>query len=542
MPKIHIRETDKTSSSTSGRYSNYAVLITGFRGTSSTTSKLISPDTNGVYEFVSADDFDKTIGLRGPEVKVKYESYGGERTEYHYGNQMAYELLKLGYPVLFKPINTIMDMKDAEFWQIFKDKVNYDFRFISHGLLTSSFDEATFTTLANRAARLNDVREVLNAIRVEQGGASATKENLDSAFNLIKNNYEEFIKVPNEDPTKVEYNYVDFKEAEEKIGELYVEAEALKTTFEQESITTTLINTINSNIANLAFYAYDTTSKEPVADVGRGDCIALIELDEKVYANQDSSESATNDIIQGIKTMGNSSVTKAMGSYCALTVPSVTYTMTANESFASNKKFPGAFHYLACFINSLNSGFAEWYAAAGYTRGISSYTIEKATVKLGEVAINALEPRNKNDNSPTFACNVITNFRGSYYLWGNRTAYHLGSDTGTANDLVASHFLNIRQLCTTVKKQLQIACRRFTFDPSSDTLWFNFLNAIKPTLEIMKADQGIRDYKVVKITDNTQKASFKARIRIIPIEAVEDFDLEVALEDSFNEVTVNEQA
>jgi phage tail sheath protein FI len=132
---------------------------------------------------------------------------------------------------------------------------------------------------------------------------------------------------------------------------------------------------------------------------------------------------------------------------------------------------------------------------------------------------------------------VIANFRGSYYLWGNRTAEPLGSKAG-GNDLKAVHFLNIRQLCTTIKKELYVACRRFTFDPNSDTLWFNFINAIKPTLELMKADQGIKDYKILKVATD-KKATLKAKIRIIPIEAVEDFDLEISLEDSFGETTVN---
>jgi hypothetical protein len=53
---------------------------------------------------------------------------------------------------------------------------------------------------------------------------------------------------------------------------------------------------------------------------------------------------------------------------------------------------------------------------------------------------------------------------------------------------------------------------------------------------MMKADQGIRDYKVVKVFTD-KKATMKAKIRIIPIEAVEDFDLEISLEDSFGETT-----
>jgi hypothetical protein len=191
-------------------------------------------------------------------------------------------------------------------------------------------------------------------------------------------------------------------------------------------------------------------------------------------------------------------------------------------------------------MNSISSGFAEWYAAAGYNRGVSSYVIDHTSVKLGEIAINALEPRYLVDDpqkvQPPFACNVIANFRGSYYLWGNRTAALLDSKAG-GGDLTAKHFLNIRQLCATLKKQVYVACRRFTFDPNSDTLWFNFVNAITPTLDAMKADQGIRDYKIVKIFTD-KKATLKARLRIIPIEAVEDFDITVALEDSFGNMSV----
>jgi hypothetical protein len=99
-------------------------------------------------------------------------------------------------------------------------------------------------------------------------------------------------------------------------------------------------------------------------------------------------------------------------------------------------------------------------------------------------------------------------------------------------DLTAQHFLNIRQLCTTLKKQIYVACRKFTFDPNSDVLWVNFCNAIRPTLENMRADQGIRDYKIIKL-ETEKKATLKAKIRIIPIEAVEDFILEVSLDDDF---------
>ena len=103
--------------------------------------------------------------------------------------------------------------------------------------------------------------------------------------------------------------------------------------------------------------------------------------------------------------------------------------------------------------------------------------------------------------------NLITNVRGNFYLWGNRTAEALRED-----GLVASHFLNIRQLCSTIKKQVYVACRKFTFDPNSDVLWINLCNAITPMLERMKANQGIEDY-IIEQVETTEKAKKATRSR-----------------------------
>ena len=60
-----------------------------------------------------------------------------------------------------------------------------------------------------------------------------------------------------------------------------------------------------------------------------------------------------------------------------------------------------------------------------------------------------------------------------------------------------------------------------------------------PILEKMKADQGIQDYEFVKI-ENAPKATLKAQIRIVPIEAVEDFEIDVTLEDSLDGLVIGE--
>lgn len=545
MPKILINEVDLTSPGTPGRYGNYSVLIAGYKGTPATDEKKWQkPDENGVYEFSSVQAFKDTIGLaetkRGADISE----------EYSYGNRMAYELLNLGYDVIYKPIEKVSEMADENFWAIFKDKASYDFRFVSHGLLEAKHDPAYEVLCDKRVAMEADLK-VLKEIEVAAGILNDSEDRVYTVAELEKcqEKFDEYIaagkgtfKSADVYAAPYEYYYLaaGFASDEEPnkkdktkgiAGEL-ADVESSIAEKDTKSFTTGVLNTINGNIVKLASYRVDEETGEVFTD-GRGDCTALIELDENAYVRSDSNDRPETLIIRGIQNMSSS--IGENGAYCAMTVPSVYYKMN-NDTV----KFPGAFHYLACFMNSLSSGFAEWYAAAGYNRGVSSYVIDHTSVKLGEIAINALEPRYLVDDpqkvQPPFACNVIANFRGSYYLWGNRTAAGLKAEAG-GGDLTAEHFLNIRQLCSTIKKQLYVACRRFTFDPNSDTLWFNFVNAITPTLDAMRADQGVRDYRIVKVFTD-KKATLKARVRIIPIEAVEDFEITVALEDSFGGVSV----
>lgn len=571
MPKILINEKDRTSPGSPDSYANFAVLIAGLAKTKLTLEeaeaglsiqawedkRTAAKDSNGVYEFSSAEAFKNTIGLVAPEVPLD-EDEDEEKVEkvinYHYGNQMAYELLNMGYTVIYKVVEADkLNLLGTEiFWECFKDKSSYDFRFVTHGLLESTefSDKKARTEYESKIERLDDVKDAIAALR-----------NIEQEYPLVKDvkvaegetdPNTEITKARNDAYVSIYAKYPGFKKGNttydtfQKAYEALIGASTKKgeeATLEEDieslvggRVTTTLINDANGCIANLAKYVAVDGGKELP---GRGDCVALIEADEKTYVSATGVQ--TNPEVKIIKAINEmTGINADNGKFSALTVPSVHYIMADNEIFGKNKKFPGAFHYLACFMNSLKLGFAEWYAAAGYTRGVASFIVDHTSVKLGEIAINALEPRNYEDpqsDYPKFACNVIANFRGSYYLWGNRTAHPLGKkgslDTG---DLVASSFLNIRQLCCTIKKQLYVACRTFTFDPNSDTLWVNFCNAIRPTLEAMKADQGIRDYKILKVFTD-KKATLKAKIRIIPIEAVEDFDLEVSLEDSFGETT-----
>ena len=617
MPRININEKDRTSPGTPGGYSNNTVLIAGFSAYTDeeikAKSNAVQADDNGIFEFTSQNDFENTIGLVAPTIHTTSveEDHLKANLPVHYGNQMAYELLGMGYPIIYlnlgvpyataeneaedeviTAVEAMRKLGEASTWEIFKDKASYDFRFVSHGLLTSSKfvkpdDLAKSDDLVKLEARISKMTELLhmfddelepqeNAVEVvdpetgekvidETTGkvllrAETVVEAEARVFEKVVKKELEFVYVGSDatkgkltaDAKEIDYtdtllaNQVIYRKNDANDGAVeYIAAQenmlkdVLKAEF-GDAFTESDFDAANAAIAKLAHYkaAKDSYGNEDEMDPesGRGDCIALIEVDESKYITKVSGKRPENQIVDAVNAMA--SITSDNGKYCACTAPSVVYKMTANERFDGNKKFPGAFHYLACLKNSLGLGFAEWYAAAGYTRGVSSYTINHTSVKLGEVAVQALEPRNIKDQEtqPKFAVNVIANFRGSYYLWGNRTCHPLGEAAG-GNDLVASHFLNIRQLCTTIKKQLYVSCRRFTFDPNSDVLWINFKTSIMPMLERMKADQGVRDFKIEKVYTD-KKATLKAKIRIVPIEAVEDFLLEVSLEDSLGETNV----
>ena len=70
-------------------------------------------------------------------------------------------------------------------------------------------------------------------------------------------------------------------------------------------------------------------------------------------------------------------------------------------------------------------------------------------------------------------------------------------------------------------------------------LWSDFVGMIAPTLDKMRADQGLADYKITRIKDG-RKAMLTANLRIVPIEAVEDFNIKLYLEDSISGIVMDE--
>lgn len=431
-----------TVASTAPEYGKNGYLLKTFEFEGGNETYVFTPvDGNALFDDLqSADgtdlDTDVTAGLY---FKIKNATVGADNTSVdHIGNQIAYELLGLGYTVYFKVLSTespaLTQLQSAEFWEPLKQKSVYRIRYLTSG---GCYD--------------------INVVKQMQAVA-----NLD--------------------------NTVKIEDAD-----------------------------VYGNVT------------------GRGDVIVLADIDESA---EDIVNATTKKAL--LEAFGKEAARYAEigGKFTAVFAPRVAYDFgySKDDVYSNDQLFPASFHYLACAAYA-QERYAEWYAVAGYTRGICGKPIKYLTKTFGDVDVNTLCPRVVNSYATKAALNLIITERGNYYLWGNRTAEPL-NDKG----LIFSHFLNIRQLCCTLKQVLYEASRQFTFDPNSDLLWINFVNALKPTLEAMKADQGISGYKISRVATD-KKALLVAKIRIVPIEAVEDFDLSVYLQDSLSGIIldVNEE-
>ena len=254
-----------------------------------------------------------------------------------------------------------------------------------------------------------------------------------------------------------------------------------------------------------------------------------------VYITQNGS---TQTVLQYVNSIILEDVIRENGvsenrfKYAAAFTPDISFKEKKSEG---STEYKGGFAYLACFAKHTEK-FPDWYAMAGAVRGKLPYEEVEPSVKYGQADIDILQKRTLDSGETSFkAVNVITNIRPyGNIVWGNRTLFPIELDPETDTvGLKASSFLNIRNLCCDIKKTLFRAARRFTFEPNSDALWINFKGAVTPLLEEMRTGQGIRGYKIIKEETN-EKATLKATIKIIPIEAVEDFDLTVELNDSIS--------
>lgn len=269
----------------------------------------------------------------------------------------------------------------------------------------------------------------------------------------------------------------------------------------------------------------------------RGDCIALINANEvesgfkyrPIYKIEDGVDIGLRSRFK----VGN------YGEYAAGFTPwfySSNTDLIDKDIDEQRVLVPAAFGYLFAYANALRVS-PEWYAIAGFERGIipeldgvpcnfSSTEVEQLQARAVDKAVS-LDAEGDNVG---YAINPIANVRpAGYIIWGNRTLRINTDGKGT----IATSFLNVRNGVSGIKKVLYMAARRYTFEQNNDLLWTNFQAYTRPLLDRMQSGNGLLGYRWTRIA-TTKKARLAAQLKIIPIEAVEDFKLDIILTDDLD--------
>ena len=208
---------------------------------------------------------------------------------------------------------------------------------------------------------------------------------------------------------------------------------------------------------------------------------------------------------------------------------------------AEKVAIPAAYGYLFAYGRMLANNAAEWQAVAGPERGIIpelsdvcyTYSYEDVEILQARAADKLVELDDETDNVGV-AVNPIAWVRpNGYILYGNRTL----KENTAKKKTTAQSFLNIRNGINAIKKVMYDAGRTFVFEQNTEVLWTNFRNYITPLLDRMQNSDGLLGYTFVKVATDA-KARLKAKLTVIPVEAVEDFDLDVYLVD---DLTVTER-
>ena len=276
----------------------------------------------------------------------------------------------------------------------------------------------------------------------------------------------------------------------------------------------------------------------------RCDAVALLDF---ATANNDNAvttyRAKAEAVVSASKSLSLDS-TKDPSTFAAAYAPTWKGNVNTKDGLEAIEHLPPAFAYLCAYARSVKEN-PMWYAVAGSFRGNIPELIS-VDKEYGNADIEILQARSKtsevaldaNGDNVGVAINPIAYRRPfGHIIWGNRTLRDNPADeVSGVGKLKATSFMNCRILATEVAKVSYEAANKYTFEQNNEVLWTNFTSYILPTLDRMSTGNGILDYKIVKVATD-KKARLCAKISLIPIEAVEDFDITVEMTDS---ITVSE--
>jgi len=238
----------------------------------------------------------------------------------------------------------------------------------------------------------------------------------------------------------------------------------------------------------------------------RGDCYAIIDPADNVlrpWYGTKSLFSALQD-----STLSNE------GKYASMFTPWATYVIGITNTV---RLMPPSFGYLRTLANGIKH-YNSYFAFAGVNRG-EVYGIKElhSIYNLTNTVANDIQTKDG------YSINPMTYVRPyGLTIWGNRTLAK--ADGG----LKATNFLNIRNLVCEIQKTAYEAAKVCLFENDTLATWVKFTNPINELLLSMQNAGALKAYSVNRVPSD-EKALIKAEILVVPIYAVEDFEITVKL-------------
>lgn len=503
MPNVLIREVDSTQA---GAYTgeNNVVVIPGMLGTGATKQAAA-----GEFVLVSTTaEFERKFGTKPSTVT-------DANSEEDKSWIMAWELLNLGMQVLYcvpkkggNAVTTKADMQEVlgtkEFWEPLTDRGLYDFRFLTSG----GYCADTLVTPEQKITK--DGKEYL---RSSENDTVAKSEGVQLAFYAWKHTpaqgNAEYLYTLTTKLSESVYTYTIAKEQVENGTKLTVTKGTVLQEGEFEDTDNGTASEIANQMLNVANVIISGETQK-----GRGDIVVIIDRQSDIATAQEVS-----DDYQVIGKLSGAEYGTAFTPWVKINLLCPRGRDTKDSLLTGSLLLPPSYGYLAAYADAIQYASVV-NAMAGSVRG-EIPNLADVEVKYGEADNNILTKRTESFVS----VNPIRYVRPfGTIVFGNRTL------KPNPKGLVATSFLNVRNMICSIKKVLYEAAREFTFEQNTNLLWTNFKAAVTPLLDRFVTSNGLESYSLRR-EEVTEKAKLKAIINIRPIEAVEDFDLTVNITD-----------
>lgn len=475
MPRINISEVEETTFATFNASENTAVIpLLVARAFEKDGDYTEDTDKFVAVKYVDATRFRKDY----LETACAGQAGAGSRVIYNTENTpdrsyiMAYELLLRGMNVVIKPI--IFESK--KYWSEAGRTIVSEDKY--HELLEAAIASGALDEFKNKNGAVYNVKFITSGAYSNSGICSTEAKEKEVVADDAEN-FDEETQIRLADAKRIKPTA--------QIGETVVVVNEIQCT-------------IGPKLAEIAST--------------RGDAIAILELREKYNSDE--------ELIEDI----NSIPADENLRFACITYP---WYKATTVSYKNPKliNMPAGFGYLMAYANSVKSN-ANWFAASGAIRGNIPGLVEPVR-KVSEALMHQLQG---DEGGLNLRVNPIYD-TGAYgiKIWGNRVAY----PTAEVAELKYQDFLNVRILLCDLRKQIYHASMRTTFEPNDDILWLSFKSLTNSLLDQMLSGRGINRYKWIRL-ESTNKAQIKCALKIWPIEAVEEFDVQITLTDDIVEV------